>query len=63
PMIEPAVELLETWLMDWSGDLYGQEIGVELAAFLRPEMKLPGLEALMVQIAADAAAARAALNA
>ena len=61
PMIEPPVELLETWLMDWHGDLYGQEIAVELRAFLRPEAKLDGLEALKVQIAADAAAARAVL--
>lgn len=61
PMIEPPVELLETWLMDWSGDLYGQEIGVELVAYIRPEMKLAGLDALKAQIAADADAARALL--
>ena len=61
PMIEPPLELLETWLMDWTGDLYGKEISVELHAFLRPEWKLDGLEALKAQIAADADAARAAL--
>jgi riboflavin kinase/FMN adenylyltransferase len=62
PMIEPPVELLETWLLDWEGDLYGKTLEVELIAYLRPEMKLPGLEALKTQIAADAAAARAALD-
>jgi riboflavin kinase / FMN adenylyltransferase len=62
PMIEPPVELLETWIMDWSGDLYGKVIEVELAAYLRPEMKLDGLDALKAQIAADAVAARAALT-
>ncbi|PZN92691.1 MAG: bifunctional riboflavin kinase/FMN adenylyltransferase [Alphaproteobacteria bacterium] len=61
PMIEPPVELLETWLMDWDGDLYGKVIEVELVAYLRPEMKLDGLEALKAQIAADAEAARAVL--
>ncbi len=61
PMIEPPVELLETWLMDWSGDLYGKVIAVELVAYLRPEAKLDGLEALKAQIAADAEAARAVL--
>ncbi len=61
PMIEPPVELLETWLMDWDGDLYGKVIEVELVAYLRPEMKLDGLDALKAQIAADAEAARAAL--
>ncbi len=62
PMIEPPVELLETWLMDWSGDLYGKTIDVELHHFLRPEWKLDGLEALKTQIAADAAAAKAVLS-
>jgi riboflavin kinase/FMN adenylyltransferase len=62
PMIEPAEELLETWLMDWDGDLYGQELAVELVAYLRPEMKLDGLNALKAQIAADAEAARGLLK-
>ena len=62
PMIEPRQELLETWLMDWSGDLYGQTLDVELVAYLRPEMKLAGLEALKAQIAADADSARRMLK-
>jgi len=62
PMIEPPEELLETWLMDWEGDLYGQELAVELVAYLRPEMKLDGLDALKAQIAADAEAARGLLK-
>ena len=60
-MIEPPVELLETWLLDWEGDLYGQLIGIELIAFIRPEMKLGSLEALTAQVHADADAARALL--
>ncbi len=63
PMIEPPVELLETWIMAWSGDLYGKVIEVELIAFLRPELKLDGLEALKAQIARDADMARQALGA
>ncbi|WP_303784430.1 bifunctional riboflavin kinase/FAD synthetase [Sandarakinorhabdus limnophila] len=62
PMIEPRQELLETWLMDWSGDLYGQTLEVQLVAYLRPEMKLNGLDALKAQIAADATAARRMLK-
>ena len=61
PMIEPTTELLETWIIDWDGDLYGKVIEVELVAYLRPEMKLDGLEALKAQIAMDVAAARAIL--
>ncbi len=52
---------LEVHLFDFSGDLYGQEIGVRLVRFLRPDARFGGLEELQAAIAADAAAARAAL--
>ncbi|WP_376100271.1 bifunctional riboflavin kinase/FAD synthetase [Roseomonas sp. CCTCC AB2023176] len=52
---------LETHLFDWSGDLYGQGIGVRLVRFLRPDATFDGLEALKAAIAGDAEAARAAL--
>ncbi len=61
PMFSPPRELLETWIFDWSGDLYGEVLTVELVAFLRPELKLEGLEALKARIAADARAAREVL--
>ena len=62
PMIEPPLELLEAHLFDWSGDLYGQTVEVELHHFLRPEWKLDGLDALKTQIAVDAAHARTKLG-
>ena len=61
PMFDPPKELLETWILDWSGDLYGQTIEVELVRWLRGEMKLDGLDALKAQIAEDARMARAVL--
>jgi riboflavin kinase/FMN adenylyltransferase len=63
PMIEPPLELLEVHLFDWAGDLYGRTIDVALVAFLRPEYKLDGFDALMVQIERDCAEARARLDA
>lgn len=63
PMFETPTPLLETWLFDFDGDLYGKHLSVELIAYLRPEAKFDGLEALKVQIAKDAADARAALAA
>jgi len=57
------VTRLEAHLFDWSGDLYGQEIGVKLHSFLRPDAKFDGLEALKQAIAADAAEARRVLAA
>jgi riboflavin kinase / FMN adenylyltransferase len=62
PMFTPPKELLEVYLFDWEGDLYGAEIDVALVAFLRPEWKLDGLEALKSQIATDCEAARVALR-
>jgi riboflavin kinase/FMN adenylyltransferase len=62
PMIEPPLELLEVNLFDWSGDLYGRTIGVDLHHFLRPEWKLDGLDALTRQIGADCADARRRLD-
>lgn len=62
PMFDPPKELLETWILDWSGDLYGAEIEVDLVACLRPELKLDGLDALKAQIAADAEQARRILS-
>lgn len=62
PMFTPPREMLETWIFDWSGDLYGQILHVELVHFLRPEMKLDGLDALQAQIAQDAEAARRLLG-
>ncbi len=53
---------LETFIFDWSGDLYGQEIGVRLVHFLRPDAKFAGLEALKTAIAEDERQARAALR-
>jgi riboflavin kinase/FMN adenylyltransferase len=63
PMFETDVPLLETYLFDFDGDLYGRHMAVELIAYLRPEAKLDGLEALKAQIAKDSDAARAALAA
>ncbi len=61
PMFEPPKELLEAYLFDFDGDLYGQTIEVALHAFLRPEAKFDGLGALRAQMAQDEADARAIL--
>jgi riboflavin kinase / FMN adenylyltransferase len=56
------VTRLEAHLFDWSGDLYGQEIGVRLHAFIRPDAAFAGLAELKAAIAADAAEARRLLR-
>jgi riboflavin kinase / FMN adenylyltransferase len=61
PSFDPPVELLESYFFDFSGDLYDQAIEVDLIDYLRPEAKFDSLDALKLQMDADAAAARAAL--
>ncbi|QTN18715.1 bifunctional riboflavin kinase/FAD synthetase [Brevundimonas sp. AJA228-03] len=62
PMFEIAEPLLEVWLFDFSGDLYGQTVETELVALLRGEMKFDGLDALKTQIDGDARMAKIVLN-
>jgi riboflavin kinase/FMN adenylyltransferase len=62
PMYESAEPLLEAHLFDFSGDLYGKHLSVELIAYLRPEAKFAGVEELKIQMGKDCEAARAALD-
>ena len=52
---------LEVHVFDFAGDLYGRRVCVEFCAFLRPEQRFDGLDALKAQIACDAAQARSTL--
>ena len=63
PSFDPPKELLEPYFFDFSGDLYGQTIAVELHAYLRAELRFDGLDALKAQIARDCEDARALLAA
>ena len=62
PMFRTDEPLLEVWLFDFDGDLYGQTIETDLVAFLRPELDFDNLDALKAQIDRDAADARAVLS-
>ena len=48
---------VETNILDYDAELYGQRLCVEMHAFLRPERPFAGAEALKQQIALDAARA------
>jgi riboflavin kinase/FMN adenylyltransferase len=63
PTFEPPKELLEPFFFDFSGDLYGQKIAVELISFLRPEAKFDSIEALQAQMAHDCEEAKRRLQA
>ncbi|WP_193197166.1 bifunctional riboflavin kinase/FAD synthetase [Nostoc sp. MG11] len=63
PTVNGTYSSAEVHLFEWSGDLYGKKLVVQLAKFLRPEQKFPSLEALKTQIQLDCIAAREVLNA
>jgi riboflavin kinase/FMN adenylyltransferase len=63
PMFGENKANLETFLFDFSGDLYGTHISVALVEHLRGEEKFDDLDALMRQMSADCIRARAILDA
>ena len=51
-------ELIEAYLIDWAGDLYGQTIRIEFERRLRGERRFESVDALVEQMGADVEAAR-----
>ncbi len=62
PTVNGQGVTVESWLEDFTGDLYGKEISLEFFAYLRPEQKFGALGELKAQIAADRAAANEILG-
>jgi len=55
--------VLEAFLLDFSGDLYGEEVEVEFIDFLRPDHAFDSPDALAAQMAQDCQRASAVLRA
>ncbi|MEM9854759.1 MAG: bifunctional riboflavin kinase/FAD synthetase [Pseudomonadota bacterium] len=63
PMFGENAANCETFLFDFSGDLYGATLSVALVDYLRPEQKFDALDALIAQMGQDCDRARATLSA
>ncbi len=63
PTFDNGAPLLEVFLFDFRGDLYGQTLDVAFIAYIRDELKFDGVDALIGQMNNDSAKARAALAA
>jgi riboflavin kinase/FMN adenylyltransferase len=62
PTFDDGAPLLEVYLFDFDGDLYGQTLDVAFIGWIRHEQKFESIETLKRQIAADSAQARDALK-
>ena len=57
PTVDGDHITVESWLLDFEGDLYGKHLMLAFHKFLRPEKKFPTLDALKAQVQSDAAEA------
>ena len=63
PTFDNGAPLLEIFLFDFKGDLYGQRLDVAFIGFIREELKFASVDALIKQMDDDSARARAQLAA
>lgn len=59
PTVEEGSQCIETHILDYSGDLYGEYLEVRFCKFLRGIMKFESIDALADQLERDKQAARA----
>jgi riboflavin kinase/FMN adenylyltransferase len=62
PTVNGSEPLLEVYVFDFAGDLYGRAIEVEFIAKLRDEVKFGAIDAMVEQMKIDAAQARDLLS-
>jgi riboflavin kinase/FMN adenylyltransferase len=63
PTFEGSRRTVEAFVLDWDGDLYGEHVGVEFVARLRPMRAFPGRDELVAAMAQDVEGTRAVLRA
>lgn len=50
--------LIEAFILDFSGDIYGEQLTVEFVEYLRPELRFDDVEALVAQMGEDVSRSR-----
>ena len=63
PTFDNGAPLLEVFLFDFKGDLYGERLDVAFIGFIREELKFSSVEALIQRMDKDSATARTQLAA
>ena len=62
PTFDDGGRAVEAFILDFDGDLYGREVGLEFVSWLRPEERFDTVEALQEQVRRDVAGTRAILE-
>ena len=62
PTVDGQSVTVESWLLDFRGELYGRDLTLEFYDFIRPERKFESLEAMREEIFRNARQARDALR-
>jgi len=62
PTFDNGAVLLEVFLFDFAGDLYGSKVDVAFIGWIRPELKFASADELIARMREDTRAARAALD-
>jgi riboflavin kinase/FMN adenylyltransferase len=62
PTFDAGLPLLETFLFDFDGNLYGKTLEIEFIAFVREDAKFRSAESLSAQMVSDCAKAKAILD-
>lgn len=62
PTVGSSMKMIETHIIDFSGEIYGQEVEVAFHKFIRPEKKFNNVEELSRQIGIDTEVGRIFLN-
>lgn len=61
PTFDNGAPILEVFLFDFDGNLYGREIEVEFIGYVRPDQRFPDMDALILQMQKDCERARVML--
>jgi riboflavin kinase/FMN adenylyltransferase len=62
PTFQGSRRTVEAFVLDWDGDLYGEHVGVEFTARLRPMLAFDGVDELLAAMADDVRRTRALLG-
>jgi riboflavin kinase/FMN adenylyltransferase len=61
PTFDDDARLVEVHILDYDADLYGETLTAHFVKYPRPQVRFDGIEPLIIQMNADAAAARETL--